>query len=282
MSVLEQVTELKNQGVPENEIINSLKEQGVSPKVINDALNQSRIKKAVSSENNGNNSEEMEPSIMGPEKAEGLPTEGNISDEDLTPPIPSAYNTMMVRSGPVTKEISDEYVPQSASQQPNQYDYSQYQPQQYYQESYDYPPSYGTQESVSDTDTLIEISEQVFSEKIKPLQKQIDEFNEFKTLMQTKFDNVSERLKRLESGIDRLQSAILEKVGDYGRGLDSVKKEMEMMQNSFGKVVNNLADNSEHKRTHSGTTPSHTIHKTTTVVHHSKPKNKSRKKIRKK
>jgi len=54
-------------------------------------------------------------------------------------------------------------------------------------------------------------------------------------------------LKRIETSIDRLQSAILEKVGSYGRGLDSVKKEMGMMQDSFGKMVGVLADKAGEK-----------------------------------
>jgi DNA anti-recombination protein RmuC len=55
----------------------------------------------------------------------------------------------------------------------------------------------------------------------------------------------SERLKRIESTIDKLQLAILDKVGSYGKTLDSVKKEMSMMQDSFGKIVNKVADKTE-------------------------------------
>ena len=48
MSVLEQITQMKNQGVPDDDIVKQLQEQGISPKAINDALNQAEIKKAVS------------------------------------------------------------------------------------------------------------------------------------------------------------------------------------------------------------------------------------------
>jgi DNA-binding transcriptional MerR regulator len=296
MGVLEQISDLKRRGIPEPEIINSLRSQGISPKAINDALSQSRIKNAVSSENieeiQGN--EEMEPSILRPERAEQLPTEGYLSDEDLTPPAPShyGYNAMMVHPGPVTKEISEEeYIPKPGQAQGGYSSPYQYQ-QQYPQEGYEYSEGqapYDSSEGFSDTDTLIEISEQVFSEKIKPLQRQIEDLNEFKALSQTKLENVSERLKRIESSIDRLQSAILEKVGDYGRGLDNVKKEMEMMQDSFSKVVNVIADASERKH-HTGHkteshTPDHTshkIHKTTHVVHHKSNSHGTKKHSRKK
>ena len=42
---------------------------------------------------------------------------------------------------------------------------------------------------------------------------------------------------RIEKIIDTLQIKILEKVGSYGRDLASTKKEMSMMQSTFGKAA---------------------------------------------
>lgn len=274
MGVLEQVTELKGRGIPENEIIGQLKEQGVSPAAINDALNQSKIKSAVSSGGPKKNVQsEMEPSIMGPEGAEPppkeLPTEGGISDVDLTPVPPSQYQGQQLSKGPVSQEISEEYVPKPQEegyeeQGQQQYEQGQYQPEQY--QEYSPQQEYGySAAGASDTDTLIEIAEQVFFEKIKPMQKQIEDLNEFKILAQTKIDNISDRLKRIELNIDKLQAEILEKVGSYGRGLEGVKKEIGMVQESFGKIVNTLADKKEVKHKH------HTLKKTSTFYHKARP-----------
>ena len=60
MSVLEQITQMKNQGVPDDDIVKQLQEQGISPKAINDALNQAEIKKAVSNENPEERNQEFE------------------------------------------------------------------------------------------------------------------------------------------------------------------------------------------------------------------------------
>ncbi len=279
MGVLEQVMDLKGRGVPENEIISILGEQKVSPGEIKDALNQARIKSAVSSRQNVKAG--MEPSIMGPEGAEvppkELPTEGR--EVDLTPPEPRAYPRQPLQKGPVSMDISkEEYVPEPQGEvyeEAPQYQEAQYQPEQYQ----DYYPQqeygYGEYASagISDTDTLIEIAEQVFFEKIKPLQKQIESLNEFKVLAQTKIDNISDRLKRIELNIDKLQAEVLEKVGSYGRGLEGVKKEMSMVQESFGKIVNTLADKKEIKYKH------HILKKTPIKRKISKPtKKKSSKK----
>jgi len=256
MGVLEQVMELKEMGIPENEIISQLKERGVSPNAIINALNQARIKSAVSSGENIEN--EMEPSIMGLEGAEPppqeLPTEGGVSDVDLTPVIPQPYQRYQLQKEVGVHEVPNEvYVPKPQEefypdQEQQQYQQGQYQPEQYLpqeyypQQEYRYPAA-----GISDTDTIIEIAEQVFFEKIKTIQKQVEDLNEFKILAQTKIDNISDRLKRIELNIDRLQAEILEKVGSYGGGLEGIRKEMGMVQESFGKIINTLADRTEHK-----------------------------------
>lgn len=91
-------------------------------------------------------------------------------------------------------------------------------------------------------DSIIEISEQVFAEKMKPLMKQITELSEIKTLLMTKMANIEERLRRMEKVFDQMQISIIEKVGNYGKGLDLLKKELEMVEDSFSKVVDKATD----------------------------------------
>jgi DNA-binding transcriptional MerR regulator len=104
---------------------------------------------------------------------------------------------------PQTQEMEEEYAPQSGDAGMQQ-DY-------YAQDQGGYAPA------TNDADTIIEISEQVFSEKIKAIMQQIEALNEFKALSQVKIDNLEERLKRIESIIDRMQVEIVNKVGNYGR-----------------------------------------------------------------
>lgn len=262
MGALEQVMDLKNQGIPDQEIVRRLQESGISPLEITDALSRARIKNAVS---DTGYTDRMEPSILGAEEEpERLPLEGleggTLSDEDLTPPKPSAYLAMQ-RGIParVTKEISEQAMPEEYSPE------EVYSPQpQYLAPNEPQPESYGYAQYVpamnpGDTDTIIEVAEQVFFEKNKPLQKKLDELNEFRALVQTKVDNVSDRLRRMESIIDKLQASIIEKIGSYGSGLESVRKEMNMMQESFGKVVNKISDSATHHIHHEKTTPHHVI-----------------------
>lgn len=279
MGFLDQIKDMEEKGFSEPQIINKLQEQeGVSPQEINDALNRSKIKNAVSS-NQNIGGENMQPSIMKPEKELG-----GSENYGLEPPKPSeSYQRKFARK---TQEI-----PQEEDLMPPTPNQGQQGQQQGFQENYSPPPQqysnqppmpigneYGGYDDggggyAPDTDTMIEISEQVFAEKMKPILKKIEEILEFKTLSETKIENISHRLKRIESQIDNLQSAILEKVGSYGRGLEGVKKEMSMVQDSFGKIVNDLADKHSHKH--------QVIHKSkkkTIVIHKSGKKKISKKK----
>ncbi|MEK6840876.1 MAG: hypothetical protein AABX79_02895 [Nanoarchaeota archaeon] len=273
--------DLRRRGASDSDIVRALQEQGFSPLQINDALGRAQIKNAVSSITGIEQG--MEHSILSSEEEpERLPLEGleggTLSDIELTPPSPGGF-VPIPRN--VTKEISNgnggmynqhDQQENMAYYQPQQYrQYAQYQNMP--QETYQYSPMSGAQ--AIDTDTMIEVSEQVFMEKNKPLQKKIDDVEEFRAIAQTKLDHISERLRKIESIIDNLQAAILEKVGGYGHGLETMKKEMNMMQDSFGKIVGDMAKKSEEKHHHIPHPQHHVIvhrSKRTTTRKHSRKK----------
>lgn len=228
MGVLEQINQMRNQGVSENEIIGRLREQNVSPKAINEALGQSRIKEAIS--DRGALKEMREEEIGG-------------SDFYDMPPSPQMGGVPYPKSQEVqeeeyTPQPQEEYAPQTRNYPPAS---QELYPQEGYEEYY---------AGSSGTDTMIEIAEQVFSDKIRKLQAQVEELNEFRVLTQTKLNSMSERLNRIESTLDKLQAAILQKIGSYGGTLESIKKEMSMMQDSFGKMVPSLAEKHSRQKTY--------------------------------
>jgi DNA-binding transcriptional MerR regulator len=202
MAVLEEVLNMKRQGIPEEEIITELRQRGISPREINDALKQAQIKNAVTDYGN-----EMQPSMM---PAEGIPT----------PNQNQLYQPNVYEESP-----QQEYAPMPQEYQPQE--------QQYY-----VPGGTAAEYSTGiDTDTVIEIADQIVSEKIKKVQDKVENVSETASLLKTKTENISDRLKKIETIIDKLQIAILEKIGSYGKNLESIKKEMSMMQDSFSKMV---------------------------------------------
>ena len=207
MGALDQIRQMKREGFSEQEISDRLQEQGISPNSITDAFSQARIKDVVEGEN------EMQENDFPPEETSGRSE------------TPSPFST------------PETYAPQAQYYSPQEPYYSQ--PQE--TESYSPQEGYGESQGGVGTDTIIEIAEQVFEEKIKKLSQQISNFKEFSAIAETKFSNYENRLKRIESIIENLQIKILEKIGSYGNGLESIKKEMSMMQDSFSKTLPILA-----------------------------------------
>ena len=239
MGILEEVNYMKNHGMNEQEISNKLQEKGITPNEIDNAFNQARIKKAVSAEE-----DEMERSIV---NNESLERELPIPSQNFYTPKTQEINNHESMYAPQPQEMTAPYY--------EEYSQEEYAPQQGYGEA---------EAGIYDTDTILEIAEQVFSEKIKKEQKQIESLNEFATLAQTQTSNNHDRLKRIESVMDKLQIAILEKVGSYGKNLETIKKEMEMMEDSFSKILPALHEKHNepaHHAEHHETSKKKTAHK---------------------
>ena len=64
-----------------------------------------------------------------------------------------------------------------------------------------------------------------------------------------KIEDLNERIRKIENIIDKLQVAIIEKVGSYQDTLGSIKKEMSMMQDSIGKIADHKTRMHEEKKT---------------------------------
>jgi hypothetical protein len=196
MGILDEIMNMQNKGQNKEEITQTLREKGVSPKEIEDSFNQIKIKNAISNQ------------------------------DDYVP-----------------QNQQEEYIPQQKEETQEQQIYTpqEYQNQDQYSNQQEPYEEYSSENS--NTGIMIEIAEQVFLEKIEKIEKQMENFTEFKTNLQSKTNDLSNRLKRIETTIDKLQISILNKIGSYGENLNSIKKEMSMMQNSFGKIVNKVNKN---------------------------------------
>lgn len=259
MGALEQVTRMREEGMSDEDIIYNLREQGVSPKSISDALNQASIKAAVTGIR-GDSLTVPQNEDFAPQEFYSLP-EAPIKE---TPPSnqESQGYSPSINYKSETEESQDYYSPQETYNPPAaQENYLAVPQPSYPQEAYApevyQPDPYGQQAysgyaSNTSTETLIDIAQQVVSEKTSDIKKRLDDLEEFRTLAQTRIDYISERVKRIDLTLDKLQIAILDKVGSYTGTLEGIKKEMSMMQESFSKTLNpllDLAENSFQKQT---------------------------------
>jgi hypothetical protein len=207
MALVNQVQDMKSQGMNEENIIKKLRDAGYSPLEISRTLEQSKIKDAVSQ--------------LGSDLSEQS-GEGNMTSE-MRPSVMEA--------------------PGQQEQQPQNYEQYAPEPQQEQQPQYYYPQEQQYQQYQStNTENLTEVTEQIVEEKIDEMRKKILEVNSFKIISERRMKDLDDRLKKIELFIQELEIKILGKVGDYGESLNDIKQEMTMMQDSFSKVINPLVD----------------------------------------
>jgi DNA-binding transcriptional MerR regulator len=155
MALLERINSMKQQNIPDSQIINTLKEEGVSPREINEALSQSKIKSAISINSPANTNSEMQQSIM--------PTQ----DQQMMAIPEQNYNHQMYSA-----EMQSQTYSQQAQAYPQQAQTADYSQQEYYQDQYTQPYDQ-TQQAYypqgMDVETVRDISKQEIDEALKKI-----------------------------------------------------------------------------------------------------------------
>ena len=216
--LLDTIMQLQSQGISDTEIIKKLREQNASPKDINDALNQAKVKQAV-------NEQEQE---LPPYNPEQNPQEYYQQEQ---------YPSQDMQQSIMQPQPQEQYAPQPTQQlAPQQGQYYPQTPQAYPQEAY-YP------QQGLDTDTITEIAEQVVSEKFSEFRQKTGDLVSFKNDAQDRLKDLDERLKRIENSLDKIQQAIIGKIGEFGESTASIHQDLENLHESFSKLANPLIDN---------------------------------------
>ena len=210
MALVNQIEQMKQQGMSENDIIRKLQDSGYSPLEINQAIEQSKIKTAGS---------QLNSDVVEKSQEENIPIG-------------------------MQQSIMESFEQQPTIEQPQQ-EYPQYKQYEQYQSYYPAQQQEYPQYQTTTVENMAEITEQIIEEKIDEMRKKIMEINAFRILTERRIKNLDERLKKIESFIQELEIKILGKIGSYSEGLQDIKKEIELMQDSFGKVINPLLDNAK-------------------------------------
>ena len=286
MPLIQRIRQLQGRGLEDEEIIRQLGEQGFTPKEINEAIEQSQIKAAVSDGQEGSQTSEspgMQPSVLSPSE------ETNFASSQLQQTT-QGKKTQYAEQAPRYAEQAPRYAeqaPEQYAEQAPRYAEPLYQ-EQYTEQPYpetlesqqiypepQYPVPYPGQtqeqypyseypQQASDTNIISEIAEQIVAEKLQKIQNQITDTIKFKTETEIRVTDLNERLRRIELIIDRLQSSILGKIGGYEKDISNLKQEISTTQDSFSKVLPPLTKPSELK------TPKKPTHKPAHQEHHHK------------
>ncbi len=269
MTTLEEIKNLQGQGLTESQIKSTLKAKGISDREIQDSLSQSQIKAAVEQpqpfqqgqgqQGQGQQAQpfqqgqpfqqnqpfqqqsqqtEMQPSLLPPEQTQQQPFQQGQGQQ--AQPFQQGQGQQAPQiTPPIQPSTVEEYSPAPVDE-----GYEEYQPYQSYS-------------SVS-SEMITEITEQLISEKLSQVRKNLEKALDSKNTIGTKIDYIEERVKRIEKIMDTLQSSVLRKVGDYVTDVQDIKTELIETQKSLSKLFPEIHKKS-HKINHSKTT--HTKHK---------------------
>ena len=185
----------------------------------------------------------------------GMPLNTQMIDPQTGMPISSLYNN------PYDQQYSNQYPTQYSNDEitPNQ-DYNYQEPdiggysEEYAEEYVPEPESEEYNEEINEgdyipeenyglsTETISEITNQLIEEKLTKTNSEIKNITEVKELLKSKVDKIDERLHKIESIIDQLQSSLIRKSFEQTQNLQDIKTEMQDMQSSFSKVINPMID----------------------------------------
>ena len=63
------------------------------------------------------------------------------------------------------------------------------------------------------------------------------------TQTQNKVNDIDDRLKRIENSIDKLQQAVLGKIGEFGESSAMIHQDLDNLHGTMSKLMNPLIDN---------------------------------------
>jgi uncharacterized protein YfkK (UPF0435 family) len=204
MIQVNRVVQMQQQGMSDNDIITTLKNEGVSPKDISDSLAQAKIKMAVSQEE--------------PQTAEDPQQQQYAPQEQQYEYSPQQYP-------------DQQYAPQE-----QQYTQEQYTSQE--QQQYAYPEQSGIS-----IETVTEIIDRIIAEKLKEINQKIKPVIEFKNKAEEDIVDLKERVKRIETMSDALQKAVIGKIGEFGQSTSMIHQDLENLHGTVSKLMNPLVDN---------------------------------------
>ncbi len=216
MIQVNKVVQMQQQGMSDNDIVTTLKNEGVSPKDISDSMAQARIKMAVSQEEPTTAANSQQPQYAPQEQQYAQPPQYAPQEQQYAPQEQQyAY----------PDQGQQQYAPQE----------QQYAPQE---QQYAYPDQSGMS-----IETITEIVDRIIAEKLKEINQKIKPVLDFKNKAEEDIIDLKERLKRMESMSDALQKAVIGKVGEFGQSTSMIHQDLENLHGTVSKLMNPLIDN---------------------------------------
>lgn len=248
MSTIDQVRQLRMSGKTDGEIIADLQEQGLNPREINDVLSRSKVKDAVF--NGQQQTEEfsedfgagMQSSIMNPNsQVQQNQYQEQYSGYENQNSQGSYKKQTQEMPGEASSTDSGQTIPEA---------YSNYQGYENQGQGYQNQGQEYQQYNAVNTETMTEIASQLMDEKIMKITGALKDLTDMKSILDVQVRKIDERLTRIESIIDSLQTSLIRKTSEQEQNISDIKTELHGMQTGFSKIINPMVDRSREHHVH--------------------------------
>ncbi len=216
---VDQVMNLKQQGMDNNQVIETLQRDGFNSSQIFDAMTQAEIK-------------------SGAPMGNGAPTQG------VQEPAPEGFQQQSPPSEQPANpqpEITSDPLPQaSPPAQESPFNSSPVQPQPMMAAQ---PIQTEAAPPIGSSSTTEELVETIINEKWEQLVKDINKIIEWKKRTEEKFITMEQQFTDLKETFDKLHQAVIGKIADYDKHILDVGAEVKAMEKVFSKVLPVFTEN---------------------------------------
>ncbi len=249
MTTFDKIIQMQTQGFNDQDIIQRLRNEGISPKEINDTLNQVKVKNAVSQapENYPQGTmQQFEQTMQGDTIQQGIPMQDQNEQQFSTQ---APQYVQQVQEQQYAQNSNQQYPPQEQQyeqqQQPQQPNPTEQEYQDYYPETPNAysEESYYPQQNSQDPTTITEIAGQIVSDKFNEFSKKTGDIVSFKTHTEEKLKELNDRLKRIEDSIDSLQQGVIGKIREFSETTSHIHNDLNSLHDTMSKLMNPLVDN---------------------------------------
>ncbi len=212
---IDMISQLRQQGLSNNQIVQALQQQGLRSNQIFDAMNAA----------------DMNPA--GPAPGMGAP-QMQSQQQPSSQQMQSMQQQMqaMPGSGKIGSELQ---MPPPMMGQPQQQGM---------------PPPMGMQNNdnnidptSADTEKIEEIVESIVEEKWTELIKNVNKIIEWKEKTESRLVKIETEFDNLKHGFDNLHQGVLGKIGDYEHGLQEIGTDIKALEKVFQKILPTLTEN---------------------------------------
>ncbi len=209
---VEQVATMKQQGMSDTVIIQSLQRDGYKTHQIFDAMNQADLVSGAPRRLDDLQQANMPggpqvfvnpPQPMGPSFQQMPPSQGGLPPDQLLPPQPMQQEQMMPSFAPSPISPGD----------------------------------------IITADQVEEIAESIIEEKWDELAKGVGKIIEWKERTEARVNEMDARIAQLQQILEDLHSALLGKLSDYDRSMASVGTDIKAMQKVFQQMLPTFTEN---------------------------------------